>query len=274
MRIIYNNLADIATISVSPTPSLGNAANLQNNRKSSICRTSGTTVYTLTWTTPQQINAVALPATNLLHASIIEVNFYSTSGSATPFETINDQAAFLRSPLLPGNITQPDYRYFSLGGATKTSVYSESINTATQKTGKLTITLTNPGFTGGQIDCSRIVCGKYWEPIRQASTGITISTQDNSEISTTRSGDNYINTTYIKELMNFELKYINDTDRQRLLEIFRSWGTSSYVYVCVFPDNQNPELTQSYSIYGRNSDMSIQYDIYSFYTTNLSLESW
>ena len=274
MRIIYNNLADIATISVNPSPSLGSAANLQNNRKSSICRTSGTTTDTLTWSTPQEINAVALPATNLLHASTIDVDFYSTSTDITPFETISDQAALLRSPLLPGNITKPDYRYFSLGGATKTSVYSESINTATQKTGKLTITLTNPGFTGGQIDCSRIVCGKYWQPIRQASNGITISTQDNSEISTTRSGDNYINTTYIKELMNFELRYINDTDRQRLLEIFRSWGTSSYIYVCVFPDNQNPELTQSYSIYGRNSDMSVQYDLYSIYTTNLSLESW
>lgn len=274
MIILYNNLADTATISVTPSPSLGSAANLQNNRKSSICRTIGTTTtYTLIWSQPQEINAVALPATNLLHASTIDVDFYSTSTDITPFETISDQAAVGRSPLLPGNIKDPDYRYFSLGGAAKTFLHSESIETSTQKTRKLIITLTNPG-TGGQIDCSRIVCGKYWQPSRQASNGITISTQDNSEISTTRSGDNYINTTYIKELMNFELRYINDADRQRLLEIFRSWGTSSYIYVSVFPDSQNPELTQTYSIYGRNNDMSVQYDLYSIYTTNLSLESW
>jgi len=274
MIILYNNLADTATISVNPTPSLGSAANLQNNRKSSICRTSGLTTYTLIWSQPQEINAVALPATNLLSFSTIVVDFYADISSTTPFHTISDYAVLTRSPLLPGNIIQPDYRYFSLGGAAKTIVYSENIDTTTQKTQKLIITLTNTNFTGGQIDCSRIVCGKYWQPIRQASNGITISTQDNSEVSTTRSGDNYINTTYIKESMNFELRYIDDIDRQRLLEIFRSWGTSSYVYVSVFPDNQNPELTQTYSIYGRNSDMNIQYDLYSIYTTNLSLESW
>jgi len=269
MRLIYNNLADIATISASNTVA-GTTSNLQNNRKSSVHRAGTSVTYTLTWPSAQLINAVALPATNLVAGSTIQVKLYSTTGSASP-HTLNASAipaASDRSIILPGNVTAPNYTHFSLGGATKTSVWFPTVTSTT--TQKVEILLSNTNA----IDCSRIICGKYWEPARQVSRGITLGIQDSSEISTTRSGDTYINTTYTKESMNFELQYFNDTDRKQLLNIFRSWGSNNYVYISVFPDDTNSEVMQSYSIYGRNSDLSMQYDIANFYTTSLSLESW
>jgi hypothetical protein len=268
MRLIYNNLADIATITASSTSS-GSTSNLQNNRKSSVHRASTSVTYTLTWATPHIINSVALPATNLVAGSNITVNLYATTGSGTPHtQQTAISAALDRNPIMPGNVTALDYTHFSRGGATKTSIWFPTITT--QTTQKVEIILTN----STSIDCSRIVCGKYWEPKRDVSRGITLGIQDTSETSRTRTGDTYINTTYVTESMNFELQYFSDTDRKQLLDIFRTWGSNNYVYISVFPDNTNTEMTRSYSIYGRSSDISLSYDIANFYTTSLSIESW
>jgi hypothetical protein len=269
MRLIYNNLADIATITASNTVA-GTTSNLQNNRKSSVHRAGTSVTYTLTWASAHVINAVALPATNLVAGSTIQVKLYNTTGSGSP-HTQNASAipaASNRSIILPGNVTAPNYTHFSLGGATKTSVWFPSITTAT--TQKVEIILNNTNA----MDCSRIVCGKYWEPKRQVSRGITNGIQDSSEVSTTRTGDTYINTTYTRESLNFELQYFDDADRRQLLDIFRSWGSNNYVYISVFPDETNSELMQTYSIYGRNSDLNVQYDVFGLYTSQLSLESW
>lgn len=268
MRIIYKNLADFATIAANIT-STGSVNNLQNNRKSSIHRSATTVTYTLTWTSAQLINAVALPATNLVTGSTITVNMYANINSTTPHTdaTLID-AALERSPIFPDNTQFATASNFSRGGATNSSVWFPA--NLTQTTRKMEITLSN----SRTIDCSRIVCGKYWEPARQVSRGITLGLQDSSEISKTRSGDTYINSKYITESMNFELKYFSDTDRKELLNIFRTWGSTNYIYISVFPDSTNTELSRTYSIYGRSSDISLVYDIASIYTTSLTIESW
>jgi len=277
MRLIYNNLADIATITANNTVA-GTTSSLQNNRKSSVHRTSTSVTYTLTWNNPQKINAVALPATNLVAGSSIQVRLYSEVADTTPHtaNALPVAAAADRNITLPGNVLIPNYTHFSLGGATKTSLWFPNVS-ASQTTKRMEILLTNPN----PIDCSRIVCGQYWQPKRQVSRGITLGIQDSSEVSTTRSGDIYINTTYTRETLNFELQYFDDADRKELLNIFRTWGSNGFIYVCVFPDldtliypKGNSELMQTYSIYGRNTDLNLQYDIYSIYTTQLSLESW
>lgn len=266
MRLIYNNVADIATISATNLAS-GSLDNLKNNRKSSVYRSLSSVTYTLTWSSPQLIKAVALPATNLINGSTIEVKLYFGASIITGGTKII-QAASNRNVVLPGGNTTPlNYTHFSLGGATKTSIWFPNITTSSTK---IEITLSN----ANPIDCSRIVCGNYWEPKRQVSRGITLGIQDNSEVSTTRNGDTYINTTYTRESMNFELQYFDDTDRKELLNIFRTWGSNNFIYVCVFPDETNSELMQTYSIYGRNSDFSMQYDIVGLYTTSLNIESW
>jgi hypothetical protein len=278
MRLIYNNVADTATSISANNTVAGAESNLKNNRKSSVHRAGTSVTYTLTWTSAQKINAVALPATNLVAGSSIQVRLYTEAADTTPHtaNALPVAAAADRAIILPGNVLIPNYTHFSLGGATKTSVWFPSV-TSSQTTKRMEILLTNPN----PIDCSRIVCGEYWQPKRQVSRGITLGVQDNSEVSNTRSGDVYINTTYTRESLNFELQYFDDADRKQLLDIFRTWGSNGFIYVCVFPDvdtltypQGNSELMQTYSIYGRNTDLSLQYDIYSIYTAQLSIESW
>jgi hypothetical protein len=272
LRVIYNNLADAATILASSTASGFSVDNLKNTQKTSVHRSAGATVtYTLTWSTAQSISCVALPATNLQAGDTISVEVYTST-----LET--DTTALYQSPVLQactGRVTTlynkytlPTYVDFGFGGATKTSVWLPT----TYQVKKVVITLTSTSVA--QIDCARIICGTYWQSTRQVNNGIQLGYEDLSEITTTRSGNTYEDRKPISETMQFDLEYLPDADRKQLQTLMRSWGSSALIYYCVFPDNTNPELTQSYSIYGRSNSNSLQYQFFSYYNTNLDIKSW
>lgn len=268
LRIIYNNIADLATIVASSTAPGFNVTNLKTTQKTSVHRsTQNTVTYTLTWADAQKISAVALPATNLTAGATIRVQVYAEPSDV---DVIGDTGILTackdRVVNLHGNISQPTYKDFGFGGATKTSVWLSRTFTAK----KIVITLTN----SAAIDCARIVCGTYWQSSRQASNGISLDFSDSSDVVTTRSGNTYVDRKPILDSISLNLEYISDTDRLELLRIMRSWGSNGLIYLCVFPDNTNPEITQSYSIYGRNQNNSIQYQLYSLYNTSLTLNSW
>lgn len=270
LRVIYNNLADAATIEASSTASGFSVDNLKNTQKTSVHRSTGATItYTLTWSTAQSISCVALPATNLQAGDTIKVQVYTgdTDISAL-YESPVLQACAGRVTTLYNKYTLPTYVDFGFGGATKTSVWLPS----TYQVEKVVITLTST--TVSQIDCARIICGTYWQSTRQANNGIQLGYEDLSEITTTRSGNTYEDRKPISETMQFDLEYLPDVDRKQLQTLMRSWGSSALIYYCIFPDNTNPELTQSYSIYGRSNSNSLQYQFFSFYNTNLDIKGW
>jgi hypothetical protein len=269
LRILYNNVADSATITASTTASGFAASNMQNAQKTSVHRSTGTTVtYTLTWATGQKINGIALPATNLPGSDTIQVSLFTNIGDSVPVAGITNTASSGRSTLLQNGATTTDYTQFSFGGATKTSGWFPLV----YQIKRIDITLTTTGVN--QIDCARIVCGEYWEPTRQVDKGIELGFTDQSEIITTRSGNTYVDRKPIVETMNFQLQYLSESDRQQFMKIMRSWGSTGLVYVCVFPDNTNPELTQAYSIYGRLQSNALQYQFFNYYSSNVQLTSW
>lgn len=268
LRIIYNNLADSATVTASTTASGFIADNMKNTLKTSVHRSTANTVaYTLTWATAQSVNAVALPATNLQAGATIKVELYSLSADVAPvFTSATYTACAERTTTLYNKTTTPTYVDFGFGGATKTSVWL----TTAYSVQKVVITVTN----AQPIDCARIIVGKYWESSRQVSNGIELGFTDSSEITTTRSGNTYEDRKPISETMSFELGLLSDTDRKQLQALMRSWGSSALIYYCIFPDNTNPELTQSYSIYGRSNNNSLQYQLFSLYNTSLEITGW
>jgi len=270
LRILYNNVADSATITASTTASGFAASNVQNAQKTSVHRSAGgSATYTLTWTTAQAINGIALPATNLKGSDTILVQLFTESTDVTAVASVASTTACLgRGILLQSGATSTDYTQFSFGGATKTSVWF----TSTYSVKKVQITLTS--IDGSQIDCARIICGQYWEPTRQVDKGIELGFTDQSEVITTRSGNTYVDRKPIVETMNFQLQYLGEADRQQFMKIMRSWGSTGLVYVCVFPDNTNPELTQAYSIYGRLQANALQYQLFNYYSSGVQLTSW
>jgi len=273
LRIIYNNVADSATISASTTAS-GSAANMKNDQKTSAHRSSSTSTvtYTLTWSTAQAINCVALPATNLVDGDLITVKLYetSTTDAAGPIAQLIDQPACAgRVMLLQKGNTTSTSADFGYGGATKTSIWF----TQTYQAKALEITLTRSSLVQ-QIDCARIICGQYWETSRQVTKGIDVGIEDQSEVITTRSGNTYVDKKTISDTLSFNLDYINDVDRKTFLQLLRSWGKNGLIYVCLFPDNTNTEYTQAYSIYGRLQNTSLRYEYLGYYNTSIQLTSW
>jgi len=268
LRIIYKNIADTATITASTTATGFSVDNLKNTQKTSVHRsTENTVTYTLVWTTAQNIGAVALPATNLVAGATIRVQVYTELAEDTLIgDTGNLTACKDRVITLHGNVTTPSYVDFGFGGATKTSVWLSRTYSAK----KVVITITNSSI----IDCARIVCGAYWEGTRQASKGISVEFSDLSEVTVTRSGNTYVDRKPISESISLDLQYISDADRRTLISIMKSWGSNGLLYMCIFPDNTNPDVTQAYSVYGRSQSNSIQYEVYSLYNTSLTINSW
>jgi len=268
IRIIYDNVANSATITASTTAAGFSVDNLKTDQKSSVHRSSGANVtYTLTWTNAVTIQAVALPATNLISSDQIRVRLYTEVADAVAVaDTGTVSACAGKSQLLADGITSFNYTSFFRGTASKTSLwFSEPYSIK-----RMLITITS----ASAVDCAKIVCGKYWESTRQVSNGISLGIEDASNIVYTRTGDMYTDIKYIKDSMNFELSMINDTDRVSLLNLLRKYGKSNPVYICVFPDNNNPEITQNYSIYGTLDPSSINYMIFNNYNTSLSITSW
>lgn len=268
LRIIYNNVADIATITASSTAGGFSVETLKDSQKTSVHRSGNNSVtYTLTWANAQKVSAVALPATNLLDTATIQVNFFTNTGDITPvlstatFFACKDKIFLSQEPN-----KAYDYTQFGYSGATKTSVWLAN----ELQVRKVVITLTN----STSIDCAKIVCGTYWESSRQVSNGITVSFDDASEIVTTRSGNTYVDRKPVFDSMTFDLVYLSEQDRIQLMSIMRGIGSSGLIYVCIFPDNNNPETTQSYSIYGRSASNSIQYQLYNLYNSSLSIKGW
>jgi len=274
LRLIYNNVADKATITASSTASGFATTNMQNTQKTSVHRSTSTSTvtYTLKWTTAQSINSIALPATNLLSGDKIDVVLYAidTTDAAGPVaQLINKNACLGRTMILQEGNTTSTYKDFGLGGATKTSLWF----TKAYSIQAMQITLTRATIAQ-EIDCARIVCGQYWEPTRQISRGIDLGTEDQSDITTTRSGNTYVDRKTISDTLSFNLDYINDLDRRTFLQLLRSWGKNGLIYVCLFPDNSNTEYTQAYSIYGRLQDTSLRYEYLGYYNTSIQLISW
>lgn len=270
IRIIYNNVVDLASsITATSTATGFSTDNLKTNQKTLVHRNTGTSgvTYTINWSSNQTIDSIALPATNLVSGATIKITLYDGTNSKVA-ETSTLQACAGRTVVLQNGNTSPTYNDFIFGGATKTSVW---LNNTYTNIRKMDITLLNGTNT---IDCSRIVCGKYWESSQQVERGITLGSNDTSEVITTRSGNTYIDRRSIVETMNFNLSYINETSRKELLNIFRTWGLSGFMYICVFPDNSNPEITQAYSIYGRNQSSSLEYAVNGFYNTSLDIIGW
>lgn len=270
LRILYNNIADTATIVASNTAAGFSVENLKNTQKTSVHRsTSSNLTYTLTWSTSQNFNCLALPATNLTSGSTIKLELYAEISDTSPiYQTVPLQACKDRQIVLLNSSSAPSYIDFGFGGDTKTSVWLSRAYSIK----KLVITLVGSNTTF--IDCARIVCGTYWESSRQVSNGITLGYEDTSSVISTRSGNTYVDRKPIVQNIQFNLSYIGDGDRLELQKLMRVWGSSGLMYVCVFPDNNNPEITQAYSIYGRSQSNSLQYQLYSLYNTDITINSW
>lgn len=271
VRIIYNDAAERATISVSGGSSAAgyDPQTLKTNTKSLAHRSNSTSItYTLSWAAAEQINCVILPATNLSSTATITVN----SGGTT---YANAVPACASTPL-DGHSGSKNVNSFPYGGLSKTAVWFSTTPTLSS----LNITLTDNNKTAlgypGYIDCSRIVCGKYWEPqygVDKDSLQLTVD--DTTQTSRSDSGDLYSDRGTIYEQLSFNLGVITKSDREELIKLLRTVGNYKNIAISVFPEtNTNTRNEQDYIIYGKRETSSISYLVHNYYSSSFSITGW
>lgn len=270
LRVIYQNLADTATITATSTASGYPVANLQTDTKSSWHRSAGTTVtYTLTWGTAQTVAAIVLPCTNLTKNASILVRFYNganvqLNAGAVAITACQD------SPIQAW--TSPTGNQFVYGAVSKSAWWLDSsLATVT----KVEIQLQDASNPAGYIDCARIVCGNYWQPVYTADRqNLTVTTTDTTENIRTDAGSLVTDQGFVYDELQFSLSTLVDSDRDELVKILQRVGTGRYLLASVFPQNNNSREEQLYTVYGKRNNSGLQYVIAGFTSHQVQLSGW
>lgn len=273
LRIIHDNAADRATsLAASTTAGTLVAANMQNDRKGRVHRSTGTSVtYTLTWTDGESIGAAGLPATNLTADATVRMRLYSDVAGLTQIADSGVVYACPGQALGLWDWTQPlNANAFAYGGASKSAVWFADHYFAR----RCVIDLVDAGNPAGYIDCARLVIGAWWSPQYNAPYGWQVSSEDSSRSNRTHAGDNPSDRGFQVDKMSLDLKHMKEADRARLMQIVRNIGASRNVFLSLLPANASPVAEQDHMIYGKRANAGLSIDFFNAYSSRLELEGW
>ncbi len=261
LRVLYNNLADIATITSNSTGSTATnypASNLSSSRKHLVWRSNTTTgIITLTWSTPQIVNGLALASTTLGPSSTFRLKLYSDTAKTVLL-------------LDTGTVTPACDSVSSSSSETMHIWCNYMTNVRAAE-----LTLSQTAHPSGYLQVSRLVIGQYWSPDFNTDFGVSTGIVDSSENTRTYAGALVTEAKYSYKVLSFSLNFMTNNDRNNLISIVRSVGKQKSVYVSIFPTDTETGKEGWYSIYGKfTDDPTITHPMYTVYTTDISLESW
>lgn len=281
LRILYDNAADrVVSITASGVVTGFPATNMQNEYKGKVCRTNTvvsstrSTSYTLEWASSEVVGGVILPAINLSASSTIRIRLYSDqAGALAPIYDSGVQYACPGSNLEYWNWNFPlNGNAFAFGGVAKVSIWCANSNQYSCR--RLVIDLSDTISLATTIDCSRIVCGAYWEPqhnFERSSLNITIA--DTSTSSRNNAGDLLSDRGIVHDQLSFNFALLPEGDKQELMKIMRSTGSSKNIVVSIFP-GENEVSEQDYLIYGKRSNSAVGSTYHKYYSNSLELIGW
>lgn len=246
MRVVYQNVADLAQVQASTAYAAFPAENLLNDTKSKPHRSTGPrVVYTLTWPAGQYVGCVALPATNLTSGATIRVKLFSDEEGTV---LLGDSGTLQASPSQTSGIHgwgRPiDYTAFSQGGASKVAVWFRRQRANVRS---CTVTVEDPFNPAGFIDCSRLVVGPFWEADRNPGYGAQAGTVDSCRTQRGASGDLWAAMGAQAEEMSVSLTDMGEASRATLWKVLRSAARFRNVFISLFPDYEGTLAAQALS---------------------------
>lgn len=289
LRIIYQNIADTATITASSTAGVTSTANLKKDTKSLIWRsqTSSTTsvkANLVATFSSSVIGGVILPFCNLSSIATIRVRGYTgtapTLGGTVDVPTITatgtlvfDTGDVAASPYQPLGLwnwgTMPlGVNAYSYGGGTYARVWFPQIACTSVV---IEIIDTN---TDQYIEVSRLIIGSYWSPKYNTEYGLSTTIKDMSTHERSESGDLITNRGTRFNSINFDLNWLPPEDRLEMTRILKGNGISRPIFISLFPENsEDYAKEQSHQIYGKLPDIpTITHPIYGMYSSSISIE--
>lgn len=303
LRIIYNNVLDLSTTTITAS-SVASAAtpvsNLKLDSKSQVWRSASTGelnqdnsgLYTvranlvISFTNSNIIGGIIFPFCNLSSASTVRVTTY-TGTAPTPGSSTNTPIAAITGNLISDStqITACPYQTFGLWnwGSVPLGVNSYSYGGGTYGRAwlpnqlactSILIEIEDTQCVNPYIEISRIVTGAYWSPKYNTSFGLSAGSQDLSQHSRSESGDLITNRGVRYRNMKFELNWLPPQDRVEFTRILRGNGLPRPLFISLFPNNsEDYEKEQAHQIYGKLSQLSdITHPIFEMYSTSVDIE--
>lgn len=288
MRILYNNIVDLTTTTLTGSSSASGgtgASNMKLDTKGKVWR-SGTTTHaiilaTFTSTIPA---AVVLPLCNLTSTATIQVIGYTSTpslGGTTGSPTITggtpvfDTGVIDACPYIPAGYwdwtSTTNVNTYAYGGGNCARVYiPDNIRASCTS---MTIDIIDSSNTYNYIEASRLLIGPIWEPKYNTSFGISTGTEDLSSHKRTVSGDLVTMVAPRFDSLTFDLKYMDIDDRVQATRILKGNGKPRPLFVSLFPEDPNPEKEQGHQLYGKLADsFSVSHPIFEMYSTQIKME--
>ena len=311
LRIIYQNLVDISTTTITSSGSNASTpiANLKNDSKSIVWRSDPVstggganntynikTNLIVSLATSTIIGGIVLPFCNLSTNATIRVRGYTgtaptpgtapggnysgsssgwagftTTGTQTFDTGTNSASPYVTLGKWDWGALPLGVNSYSYGGGTYGRCWL--LNKTQIAAQYLLIEIVDPTNDSNYIELSRLVVGSYWSPTYNTSFGLSTSVKDLSVHNRSESGDLITNRGISYNSMNFDLKYLNTSDRLQFSRISRGNGISKPLFISLFPDDEDIQKEQAHQIYGKLSQLSdIQHPIFEMYSSQVEIE--
>lgn len=125
------------------------------------------------------------------------------------------------------------------------------------------------------VKVSRFIIGNYWSPTHNVGYGVSTGYNDATSIERLQSGDQYVVKQPKNKILQFELQYLNESDKFQFFDILRVQGKATPLFVSVFPEDTLKDKEQMYSIYGRfNTLGNIAHSTFTMYSSSVQLEEF
>lgn len=237
MRIIANNLTDIATLSASPGLAT-QVSNLQLEAREKVARTVGLATQTIDVMLPSAdaISACVIYRGNFTSTATWRVRVYDTAAMATLL--YDSGTVDLAAPKTLGDL---DWGVDPLGaslfdgwGYTFAALWFEQVIGAFVR-----ITLDDASNPDGYMEASRLFIGTYFETIYAPRNGMWMGWRDTSTQQRTEGGTLRTEPGATYRAMALNGDQMPESDRVALSELLRTAGLREDLYVSVFPELGN-----------------------------------
>lgn len=294
LNIIYDNYARYATtiITASSSQAAAPVSNLKLDQKSRVWRStangsSSTFAYAnllLDLGVARQVGGVVLTFTNALSVSdSIIIRAYSsppTFGGSVAAPTlvggvqVGNSGTVLCCPW--NNLNLPAYTSSSqtaYGGGTYVRAFLSTPLTARYFAIEI-VQSSSSSSAGRFVEAANIVIGPVWTPKYNTSFGLSSSVKDDSTHDRTEAGDLVSVKGFRYNMLDFDLKWLDVSDRFEFSRLCLGNGSSNPVFVSLFPNNStNWETERAHMVYGKIKTIpGADYFAPNLYATKISIE--
>lgn len=294
LKIVYQNVLELATLTASSSQGVLVASNLQKEQRSYVWRSvnAGSSSVRVNLrlasipTLAAGVDTIVGTFTNLTENATITILGYTsvpTLGGTADSPTIDGTTTgtpVWSSPVTlcrPYSSNKSNLNYTTLStsyGLSKDTVRIYLTEAVPTSITCIIIQINDTGNTDQSIEMSHLIVGTSWTPVYNTGYGISLQVNDLSTNSRAESGDLFTKYGATFNSLKFDLTWLTDNDRRIMEKICKNVGIRKPIFISLFPNNTlDYEKERSYQIYGKLKNLNaITHPTLNFYSSSVEIE--